>query len=109
MRLDDNWQEWRFPQLVEALRKWFERNPGRRDKGRHPLLQGKQECGKHRGFVFCKSEEYKSVDCDKIKGVADRIRYLSDNKLCFNCTGTIDSAAHKESYQRMQWVQEIPS
>ena len=22
VRLDDNWQEWRFPQLVEALRKW---------------------------------------------------------------------------------------
>ena len=21
-RLDDNWQEWRFPQLVGALRKW---------------------------------------------------------------------------------------
>ena len=22
VRLDNNWQEWRFPQLVEALRKW---------------------------------------------------------------------------------------
>ena len=22
VRLDDNWQEWRFPQLVEALKKW---------------------------------------------------------------------------------------
>ena len=22
VRLDDNWQEWRFPQLVEALTKW---------------------------------------------------------------------------------------
>ena len=40
-------------------------------------------------FFFCKSEEHKSVDCDKIKGVADRIGYLSDNKLCFNCTGTM--------------------
>ena len=27
VRLDDNWQEWGFPQLVEALRKWCERNP----------------------------------------------------------------------------------
>ena len=40
VRLDDNWQEWGFPQLVESLRKWCERNPvpldgnpGRRDKG----------------------------------------------------------------------------
>ena len=99
-RLDDNWQEWGFPQLVEGLRKWCERNPvpldgnhGRRDKGRDPLLQAKQEGGKHRVCVYCKSEEHKSVDCDKIKVVADRRRYLSDNKLCFNCTGARHRAA----------------
>ena len=100
VRLDDNWQEWGFPQLVEGLRKWCERNPvpldgnhGRRDKGRDPLLQAKQEGGRHRVCVYCKSEEHKSVDCDKIKVVADRRRYLSDNKLCFNCTG----ARHREA------------
>jgi hypothetical protein len=27
VRNDDNWQEWDFPKLVEALRKWTERNP----------------------------------------------------------------------------------
>ena len=88
VRLDDNWQEWGFPQLVEGLRKWCERNPvpldgnhGRRDKGRDPLLQAKQEGGKHRVCVFCKSEEHKSDDCDKIEGVVDKRRYLSDNKL----------------------------
>ena len=27
VRLDDNWQEWEFHYLVEALRKWCERNP----------------------------------------------------------------------------------
>ena len=27
VRLDENWQEWGFSQLVEALRKWCERNP----------------------------------------------------------------------------------
>ena len=27
VRLDDDWQDWRFTQLVEALRKWTERNP----------------------------------------------------------------------------------
>ena len=26
-RLDDNWQEWGFPQLVTALGNWTERNP----------------------------------------------------------------------------------
>ena len=27
VRLDDNWQEWDFCQLVDSLRKWTERNP----------------------------------------------------------------------------------
>ena len=27
VRTDDNWQEWKFTHLVEALRKWTERNP----------------------------------------------------------------------------------
>ena len=100
VRLDEDWQEWGFSHLVEALRKWCERNPvpldgnpGRRDKGRDPLLQAKQEGWKPRPCVYCKSGEHKSVDCDKIKGVAERRKYLSDNKLCFNCTGTRHRAA----------------
>ena len=27
VRLDDNWQEWGFPELIESLRKWWDRNP----------------------------------------------------------------------------------
>ncbi len=27
VRMDNDWQEWKFPYLVEALRKWTERNP----------------------------------------------------------------------------------
>ena len=27
VRMDDDWQGWKFPNLVEALRKWTERNP----------------------------------------------------------------------------------
>ena len=89
MKLDDSSLEWRFLQLVEAL----DGKPGRRDKGRYPFLQAKQEGGKHGGCVYCKSKEHKSVDCDKIKEVADKRRYLSHNKLCFNCTGTSQRAA----------------
>ena len=40
--------------------------PGRRDKGRDPLLQAKQEGGNHTGCVYCMSEEHKLVDCEKI-------------------------------------------
>ena len=27
VRIDEDWQEWTFPQLVDALRKWTTRNP----------------------------------------------------------------------------------
>ena len=44
MRLDDNWQEWRFPKLVEALTNGCERNSvpldgnhGRRDKRKRSI------------------------------------------------------------------------
>ena len=53
VRLDDYWQEWGFPQLLEALRKWCERNPvpldsyrgegsWRHDRGNDKALQTKQ-------------------------------------------------------------------
>ena len=29
VRTDDDWQSWKFPNLIEALRKWTERNPPR--------------------------------------------------------------------------------
>ena len=32
VRTDDEWQMWNFPQLVEALRKWTERNPVPQEK-----------------------------------------------------------------------------
>ena len=44
VRLDDNWQEWRFPKLVEALKNGCERNSvpldgnhGRRDKRKRTI------------------------------------------------------------------------
>lgn len=74
VRLDEDWQDWGFSHLVEALRKWCERNPvpldgnpGRRDKGRDPLLQAKQKGWKLRPCAYCKSGERKSFD--KIKGI----------------------------------------
>ena len=27
VRLDDDWQEWEFPELTEALKKWTDQNP----------------------------------------------------------------------------------
>ena len=31
VRTNDDWQSWKFPNLIEALRKWTERNPPRQE------------------------------------------------------------------------------
>ena len=33
VRTDDSWQEWKSPQLIEAVRKWTELNPLKQDQG----------------------------------------------------------------------------
>ena len=32
VRTDDDWRQWDFPKLVDALRKWTERNPVKTNK-----------------------------------------------------------------------------
>ena len=59
-------------------------NFGRHGKGGDQAFQAKQEYWKPKPCVNCKSAEHKSVDCEKIEGVADRRKYLSTSKLCFN-------------------------
>ena len=105
VRLDDDWQEWGFPQMLEALRKWCDRNPlpsssadqssndriPSRPHKRDRVFHSRQEDWKPRPCVYCESSGHKSVDCDKIVGVAQRRRY--EKRLCFNCTGTKHRAA----------------
>ena len=98
VRLDDEWQEWGFPQMLEALRKWCDRNPLPLSeqpihKVRDKLYNSRQEEWKPRPCVYCESSGHKSVDCDKIVGVAQRKKHLSEKRLCFNCTGTKHRAA----------------
>ena len=102
VRTDDDWQEWKFPQLVEALRKWTVRNPPKPiedldhdktpsskppfkplpkfPKSRHRVFNSKQEEWKPRPRVYCESSSHKSVECDKIVGVELRKKHLSEKK-----------------------------
>ena len=107
VRLDDDWQVCGgFSHLEKSLRKWCERNSvplysqkggnfGRHDKGGDRTFQAKQEDWEPKPCVYCKSAEHKSVDYEKIKGVADRRKYLSTSKLCYNCTGTKHRAVER--------------
>ena len=65
VRTDDNWREWDFPKLVEALRKWTERNPVELelnekppDRKKPPFLQDRsfqalQKDERAQGCVYC--------------------------------------------------------
>ena len=93
VRLDDDWQDWGFTQLVEALRKWTERNPKifvppdknlKRDK----MCHTRENEHKSRICVYCDEEVAKVSDCWLI---------LSQKRLCFNCTGSKHRASECRS------------
>ncbi|KAK3704454.1 hypothetical protein QZH41_003417 [Actinostola sp. cb2023] len=109
VRLDDNWQEWAFPQLIEALRKWTERNPPKLEEKlsqtqpdkfkKARSFHAKQETTvAARTCSYCESAEHKSLNCDKITTPSDRKQHLAQKQLCFNCT----RPNHKASECRSQ-------
>ena len=113
VRDDDDWHEWKFPDLVESLRKWTQRNPtstildrnqrdedNRRHGGRDRVYQtgdrnsnpiGGTEC------VYCSSKSHKSFQCDTVSDSSARKKVLSEKKLCFNCTGSQHQAGRCKS------------
>lgn len=95
VRTDDNWQDWDFPHLLEALRKWTIRNsPKHREekpsqdklpphKPMKPFLpknrsyQTRQEERKRRPCVYCESVNHQSVNCDRVITLQERRRELN--------------------------------
>lgn len=86
VRTDDNWRDWDFPKLVEALRKWTERNPVELelnekppDRKKPPFLQDRsfqalQKDERARGCVYCEKPDHRSVDCKTVASVDERKR-----------------------------------
>ena len=105
VRTDDNWQEWDFPKLLEALRKWTERNPPKlEDKyqqekptlpkpPRSRTYQANQQDPRRKPCIYCDNSSHQSINCDKVTTIQERRRLLNVKQLCFNCTG----ANHKAS------------
>ena len=97
VRIDDEWQEWNFGQLVDALRKWTERNPilenksSDRQRKEEKLLQVKQN--KPNECIYCEKTGHRAADCKNVTSVSERRKILSRKKLCFNCTGVKHRAA----------------
>lgn len=95
VRTDDKSQDWDFPHLLEALRKWTIRNsPKHREekpsqdklpphKPMKPFLpknrsyQTRQEEPKRRPCVYCESVNHQSVNCDRVITLQERRRELN--------------------------------
>ena len=106
VRTDDNWQDWKFPHQLEALRKWNTRNPPKPVDERPPQgenipiqatedekYQVRQHDQRRRPCVYCESSDHQSVNCDKVTTIHERRKQLNLKQLCFTCTG----ANHKAS------------
>eukprot|EP00794_Sanderia_malayensis_P000838 gene838-biopygen106 len=91
VRTDDNWQEWGFPQLINALREWTERNPmSLEDKGTSTNIRETIQGSNHR-----------AVECRVKSGCQGLVRHGSLQLVHFKQAGeyywkkTGDSKADK--------------
>ena len=98
---DDNWQDWEFPHLLEALWKWTTRNPPQpadERRGREKTFSSKplkmksyqvrQHDQRRRPCVYCESSKHQSVNCDKVMTIHECRKQLNLKQLCFNGTST---------------------
>ena len=98
VRTDDDWQEWKFLQSLEALRKWTIRSPSKVEergaKKEKPLppkplkqrmFQVKQQDAKRRPCVYCDSLNHQSVNCNKVTTIQERRKQLNLKVIPFNC------------------------
>ena len=96
VRTDDDLQDWKFSQLVEALENWTCRNPkplnhkplsedNRANRYRNPnkIYQANQH---QIDSTSCKKSDHKTADLQTVKTTSERRKLLSEKKLCFNCT-----------------------
>ena len=108
VRTDYSWQEWKFPELIEALGKWTVRNPIKKEEKINDTnslatkktrsFQTKQQESKPKPCIYCENTDHKPAECKSVVTVADRKKILSTKQLCFSCTGK----SHKASECRSQ-------
>jgi len=95
-----DWQSWGFSQLSTALKEWTEiqtetlattsKSADKLPRQQRSFFQAQEHTP---SCVYCDQSTHKSVDCTKLKTSDERKKSLSEQKRCFNCTGTKHQAA----------------
>ena len=94
--LDNDWKDWQFRDLVNALKQWTERNPpideqsnqnDSKDQKKDRMFQTHQERWRIHPCIYCGETTHRSIECKKVEEVNERKKIILDKKLCFNCTG----------------------
>ena len=85
VRTDGRWHGWDFEELTKELSKWVDRNPvksdPKHDQKREQLLHAKQR--NRKPCVYCNVNNHKSSECEKVKGIQERKKTLSEKKIVF--------------------------
>lgn len=90
---DDDWQDWDFVKLCDALRSWTRRNPvekqekNPRKHNRTGAYNTKQRDIKGRACVYCGESTHKGIECQRVSLTSERKKVLAEKRFCFNCTG----------------------
>ena len=100
---DSDWQLWNFEKLLDELRDFTIRFPEKVSVSAKAAKEEQSEeeesssgeknfqfptkSNKKLKCVYCKSEQYVSRGCNKVKSVKERKSFLRKNQLCFNCAG----------------------
>ena len=116
VRTDDDWQEWEFPQLVLALRKWTQRNPQKQDDramekpplGVQPFKKSKtfvakQQETKSKPCVYCEKSGHRPSDCSKVASVAERKKVRTNRE-----TAVLQLCWYQAQGFRMSQSSELP-
>ena len=110
MRLDDSRQDWEFCELVDALRKWTEKNSkiiaNEKNPKRDNVSHTKEREQKSRSCVYCEKEGHKSSKCKTVECLSDCRLKLAEKKKCFNLTGSKHKASECRSTKTCQICNE---
>ena len=91
----ENWQEWDFAHLIQALKQWRDINFSEKES----VTDGDKEKRKvereslfnvnsrRRSCVYSDDGNHGSRECARVVSVDERKGILAKKKLCFNCTG----------------------